>query len=36
MTNDFYGVKIVILIDGKLLMFLRDNKLGLFKNNCSF
>ena len=29
----FHGVKIAILIDGKLLMHLRDNKPGLFMAN---
>jgi 8-oxo-dGTP diphosphatase len=30
---DFHGVKIAILVDGKLLMHLRDNKPGLFNAN---
>ena len=33
MENDFHGVKIAILVDNKLLMFLRDNKPGLFNAN---
>lgn len=30
---DFHGVKIAVLIEGKLLMHLRDNKPGLFNAN---
>lgn len=30
---DFHGVKIAILVEDKLLMFLRDNKPGLFNAN---
>lgn len=30
---DFHGVKIALMIDDKLLMFLRDNKPGLFNAN---
>ncbi|NVN96828.1 NUDIX hydrolase [Candidatus Nomurabacteria bacterium] len=33
MLNNFHGVKIAILVDNKLLMFLRDNKPGLFNAN---
>lgn len=33
MINDFHGVKIAILVNNKLLMFLRDNKPGLFNAN---
>ena len=29
----FHGVKVAILVDGKLLMHLRDNKPGLFNAN---
>lgn len=30
---DFHGVKVAILVDGKLLVYLRDNKPGLFHAN---
>lgn len=30
---EFHGVKVAILVDGKLLMHLRDNKVGLFNAN---
>ena len=30
---NFHGVKIAVLVDGKLLMHLRDNKPGLFNAN---
>jgi len=30
---DFHGVKVAILVEDKLLMFLRDNKPGLFNAN---
>lgn len=30
---DFHGVKIAVLVDGKILMHLRDNKPGLFNAN---
>ncbi|MFA7000134.1 MAG: NUDIX hydrolase [Candidatus Paceibacterota bacterium] len=33
MESDFHGVKIAILVDNKLLMFLRDNEPGLFNAN---
>jgi len=30
---DFHGVKVAIIVEGKLLMHLRDNKPGLFNAN---
>ena len=30
---EFHGVKIAVLVNGKLLMHLRDNKIGLFNAN---
>lgn len=30
---EFHGVKIAVLVEGKLLMHLRDNKPGLFNAN---
>lgn len=32
-NEDFHGVKVALLVDGKLFMHLRDNKPGLFNAN---